>query len=275
MPAIDHVRVRQQASRLATLSIDPTMFRRELRSLCQLYSDACLRQSSVVALHTPLKGYGTPQPVFKTFVQATRRALETDPGVTFALAKALWQVDGREERMFAAHLLADCVPASPYVVTETLSTWLQDLNDAPLTDTLGQTVGSALLIAAQTPVERSTQCQSWLRDSHRWTRRFGIAALQGLVSQRRTSDIHSILTALSPTMSEADAEVRGAVVTVLRELTQVAYQDVLHFMREWAIGFDRHAHWIIRQCLDSLDNDIRLELMGLMMRNNTFGKVTA
>lgn len=258
MPAIDNTLVRQQAAELAELCESPDAFIRPLRQVLEQHADPSLRQSLVVSIHAPLAGFGTPRPVLRAILGRLRKRLRSQPEVTFELAEALWESGSREERWLAGDLLSMCTPVDPGRAEVMLNRWRLDLTDAGMADDLGLSAGAAVL--RLNTREHLSDVRLWLHAGHRWTRRFGLASLVGLVKSGDFRDAAAILDTISTSMSESDTEVRTAVAWLLRELTPISSLDVIRFLRDWARSLNRHAHWIIRHSLDMLDAEARDEI---------------
>ncbi len=263
MATVDPNIIRRQAGELAGLYFKPQAFVKKAKYILESHADYSMRQSMVVAIRAPFSNrYGTPRPVLRTILKPLRRKITQDPQGGFIIARALWHSGSREERTLASEILSLCVPASPYVIADELNHWLLDVDDSEAADVLGLTAGGALLAAA--PREFFGAVRNWLHSGQRWIKRFAIASLIGLVRTNSFSDVRSILDLIKSTMVEADVEVRSASAWLLRELNEINSIEVVRFLREWAMSVDRHAHWVIRQCLDTVDPDTGRELASLM-----------
>lgn len=268
MAPIDPSRIRQQTNALVNQIGNPDQFARAIHQLLEQYTDYSFRQSELMAQRSPFKVHNTPKPVLRSILNSLRPYIQSEPHLGFALAQRLWQVPSHEERWLAGELLALCVPASPYVVQQQLEEWLVRLNDSNTADALGLSAGSALLSA--NPRQFLNVARSWLQEGNRWTKRFALAAMMGLFQKRTFVDVNAVLEVVRSLMSESDAETRTALAALLREMVVLNSTEVVRFLREWAAGMDRHAHWIVRQVLESLDLSTRNELIAMMRTPNTF-----
>ena len=258
MPAIDNTLVREQAAELAELYNSPQELIRSLGKILEQHADPTLRQSLVVSINAPLSGYGIPQPVLRAILGQLRKQVRKNLDCAFELSEVLWTSGSREERWLAGELLSLCTSTDPGLAEEILNRWRLDLQDAGMADALGLSAGAAIL--RLNTLEHLSDVRVWLHAGHRWTRRFGLAALVGLVQSGDFRDGAAILETIKTSMSESDTEVRSAVAWLLRELTLVSPLDVVRFLRDWANSMNRQAHWIIRHSLSMLDSQARSEI---------------
>lgn len=262
MPSIDNTLVRQQTAELLPLFNQPAEFLKRLRRMLQQHADPMLRQSLVVAINSPLNGYGTPLPVLKTIRNAIRKPAERTPDLGLALADALWAAQSREERWLAAEILGLIADLRPTAVTERMTLWLNRVENIDVADALASSAGGPWL---RSDVPQNLQTiRKWLTIGDRYQQRFAVMCLVWLAEDRTYSDVLAILDSLPSSLHQIDPEVRNSMARLLRELSLKNAGLVAKFLRDWANTLDRNAHWVVRHALENLDTDTRQELLVLL-----------
>ncbi len=262
MPAIDNTRVRAEATELVQYFDDPAAFMRPLRRMLLQHADPALRQSLIVASHSPLNGYGTPVPVLKTIRNMLRKPIHSNPLAALALADTLWAAQSREERWLAAELLGLAAGAYPDDVIKRLEQWVRQVDYFEVADALATSAGGPWL--RTNPLENMKQISIWLTIGNKFMQRYAVMCLVWLADDRSYGDVVAILDVLPGSLYEVDVEVRKAIARLLRKLTLKNAGQVLRLLHDWANTLDRNAHWVVRHSLDNLDADTRNELLLLL-----------
>ncbi len=269
MPALDIGQIRFEAAELASVFADPHAFVAGAREFFRRHSDPTVKQSPIVSVHVPLKGYGTPAPVMRTLVGALRKAVLARPALALALIERLWAEPVREMKRLAVELLGLLVTVCPGDVEALMMRWQATLDDLELIEVLAtQVTGPWVLGDAG---RRLALVRQWVNSPHKHQRQFGVMTLAPLAKQRNFADVSAALEVLNGAMYEGDPEVRKNLAHVLRDFAVHGPSEVTRFLSQWADTTDKNTNWIVRHAVEKLDADAQADILAVLRGRNRAG----
>jgi hypothetical protein len=262
MPPIDLPKVRLRAAALAEPPAEIAAVLAGVRSLLEDHSDFSHRLSQKLGASVPPNTFKTPMPVVRQIITALRKPVQADPVAALDLIKGLWARGSREERRIAAELLGIAAPHVPSEALGLMEAWLREIESGETADALAEH-GLGPLLRAD-PQTHMPHIRRWVEQPYKWTRRFGLAALDTAAKDKKWDDVPEALSILHVVMSEFEPEVRRAVVAVLNDLILKSPVEVNVFLKEEALRTNHNTHLIIRAVLPRLDAEVQAELVKTM-----------
>lgn len=248
---------------MAALLDHPAKLAAAVRALLDDYADRAHRPSPRVATSAVENSYKVPAPVLRAVVTALREPARANPTALLEALPAVWAGGSREERLLAAELLGHVAAAVPLEsVLALVESWVPQIETGATADALAEH-GLGQLVRAN-PASFLDRARNWATQPRRLTRRFAVALLLPLISDRHWDNVPGALGVLRPVMTEADGEVRRAAADALARLATKSPVEIAHFLREQAGRPNTHTRWIVRNALGTLDAEAQAEIIKIL-----------
>ena len=229
MPAIDLVRLRKQANRLADFFFLPDEFMKHLREMLEFYVNHTLRTKENIAPGSNLKTYRTPAAVVTQIENELRALAEANPEYALALADILWDEGALETRLLAAFLLGHIPPQEERLLPR-LAAWTQQMRDPH--------VRSALLSTSLTRMRRETPNQflalvrEYLHPERSLTWSNGIQALLPMIADTAYANLPPIFDIVEPIIEEAPSTLQADLTDLIINLYRASAYETVFLLKQ-------------------------------------------
>ncbi|MDO8754164.1 MAG: DNA alkylation repair protein [Anaerolineales bacterium] len=272
MPAIDLVRLRKQANRLADFFFLPDEFMKHLREMLEFYVNHTLRTKENIAPGSNLKTYRTPAAVVTQIENELRALAETNPEYALALADILWDEGALETRLLAAFLLGHIPPQEERLLPR-LAAWTQQVRDPH--------VRSALLSTSLTRMRRETPNQflalvrEYLHPERSLTWSNGIQALLPMIADTAYANLPPIFDIVEPILEEAPSTLQADLADLIINLYRAsAYETVFLLKQVLTHSQNPMTAVTLRRISSSFPPPLQIELRDLLRPRPLTAKIT-
>lgn len=206
--------------RSCCITVDPRTERQYLLDQIKRKAEPGWQKVTSRVVPTGLKSYGLRVPVLREIARAWQRA---DQKVTredlFAVVKAMWDGESREERMVALELLQHYPYSIPDLTWAHFERWRRDLDNWELTDLLGvRILGPWVLGDADARVK---PLWDLIGEEDVWSRRLAMVSTVELNRGRKGISFPPLtLELIDQVKAERHPTITKAISWTLRELTK-------------------------------------------------------
>lgn len=251
--------LREQAKELASKAGNPAKFTECLYDI--------LRANRGEYCESGVKTFCTPVPVVQNLAREIGPSVREKPERFLGLFRTLWQNGSREEMILVAHTVGELGGLVDHqTFMEAVMDFVPAINEEEICSGLA-TKGLAYA-SLEHPEDVLSLCRKYVRDIEKWTRRFAVLAAKNVLKGKEFRDYDSILNILSPVMTEQDADVRRAVVSILRDVCEKDPRRTFYFMKDWAKKAGKQTAGIIRNGMKSLPKEEQRELEKVLKNSN-------
>ncbi len=264
MPAIQPARLATQAAELIEQFDSPKRFVAALHDLLDFYADRTTRPSQVIESAPLLHSYQAPRPVLRHIQRELVKDIQVDPEAALALADALWAERWVETRLLAISILGCVSPTPPERVIERAQEWGAKCKEEKIIKALA----SKGLDRLRTEADDAyiVLLENWLSSSHSSLVLIGLRALPSLLEIEGFDNLPLVFRWIGPIVREADREIRGDLITVIRLLAKRSPQETIYFLRQsLAATTNPKLDKLVRRALEELPDDMR-ETLRLELR---------
>lgn len=259
MPAIQPVRLRQQAALLAEHFVDPPAYLRSLHHLLDFYSDRARRPGQSGKPAPLISTYNVRPPVLRALVKAVTPQAEGDPAAGLELCDALWAEPYLEFRLLAAMLLGQIPPDPPERITERLQRWITPDLEFYLVEAL--LTSGVEKLRRQQPQALIRLVQDWLSSSNPLRQQLGLRALIPLTQDPEYENLPVFYKMIQPLARSVPPALRPDLLDVLAALAHRSPQETAYFLRHLLNAPEApEAAWLLRQSLHEFPPDLHESL---------------
>ncbi len=263
MPAIQPARLAAQTAELSGEFDSPQRFVAALHDLLDFYADRTTRPSQVIESAPLLHSYQVPRPVLRNIQRELVKDIKADPEAALTLADALWAERWVETRLLAISILGCVSPAPPERVIERAQEWGVKCKEEKIIKALASKGLDRLRTEAN--AEFIVLLENWLTSAHTSLILVGLRALPSLIEIDDFDNLPLVFRWIGPIVREADREIRGDLITVIRLLAKRSPQETIYFLRQsLAATTNPKLDKLVRRALEELPEDmsetLRLEL---------------
>jgi hypothetical protein len=259
VPAIQPVRLRQQAALLAGHFDDPPAYLRSLHHLLDYYSDRARRPGQSGKPAPLISTYNVRPPVLRMLLQEVAPLAEQNQAAGLELCEALWAEPCLEFRLLAAMLLGQIPPNPPELITEPLQRWITiDLEFYLIEELLSSGIER---LRRHQPQALIRLAQTWLGSSNPLHQQVGLRALIPLIQDPEYENLPVFFKMIQPLTRSAPAVLRPDLLDVLAALARRSPQETAYFLRHLLNSPDApDAAWLLRQSLQEFPPEVQESL---------------
>jgi hypothetical protein len=251
MPAIDLVRLRQEALQLTELFSNPSAFLRQLYNLLEAYAQPASRRGDGQHSAVTLPTFRVPPAVLKQIHFELQAMAQADPGQALSLADALWAQRSLEHRILAARLLgsAPVIPAKQTL--DRLTAWVETNREESLLVELAEN-GCAHLRQENpsTLIEFAWDC---LGSGDIRRQSLALLALRPLLTRTNYANLPALFEILAPIANDPPKRLRPYLTSLLEALSERSPMETLYFLEQSLTeNPGEGTRWLARQALKYL-----------------------
>jgi hypothetical protein len=248
MPAIQPVRLKIQAVRLAELFASPAEFCHQLHGLLSQYADRTRRPGRGGNPPPLLNSFRLAPPVLRQISQELLPYTTADAAAALALCDSLWQQPWLEFRQLAAAVLGQVDPSQAEAILTRMNAWAGPQTEDRLLAALLET--GLVRLRRELPLRYLTQMELWLNADDVLTRQLGLRALLPLIAEPGFENLPVLYRLLAPLLRSTPPLLRQDLLSVIRALARRAPAEAAFFLRQnLQLPDSEQIAWLIRQSL--------------------------
>jgi hypothetical protein len=268
MPAIELVRLRKQANRLADFFFVPDEFMKHLRETLEFYVNHTLRTKENVAPGSNLTTYRTPPVVLRHIENEIKTVAEDNPYFALELADILWDEGALETRLLAAFLIGRIPPSNSELLLARIIAWTQQIRDPSVRTALLTTSLSRL--RKEAPDQFLELVKEWLHPERTRAWSNGIQTLLPMISDSTFENFPPILDIVEPIIEAAPPTLQLDLEELVIALYKASPRETVFFLKQILIAEENPITKIsFRRIFPSLPSALQTELKDLVRVKTT------
>lgn len=259
MPAIQPVRLKIQAARLAAQFAEPRAFARALSLLMEEYADHTHRPGQAGVPSPLLPSYNTPTPVLRQVWLEILPLISLNSNAALELSDSLWVQPSLEHRILAADILGELPVEHQTEVINRVQLWTKAGIEDRLVDALLDR--SLNRLRYQSPHAVSDLAEYWLSEIDLQHKQFGLLLLNFMAADASFADLPAIFRLLTPFLRIAPPLLRPDIISLLNSLIARSAPEVAYLLHHSLTASDNpDTAWLIRQVIAGFPPELQVGL---------------
>jgi hypothetical protein len=265
MPAIQPVRLKNQAIRLAQEFTQPGAFVNGFSALMEEYADHTHRYGKAGEPAPLLTSFRVPPPVYRQVWLEILPFISTTPQSALELCDTLWELPYLEHRILAADILGALPVYFQEEVINRIQLWTRAGIEDRLVDILLEH-GLARL-SSQSAQAVISLIEIWLSSPDKIEKQLGLRLLHALAGDPTFTDLPVLFRLLSPYLRIAPPAIRPDIITALITLIHRSAPEVAFLLRQNLTAADNpDTAWLLRQVILEFPPDLQAGLRDAIRR---------
>jgi len=259
MPAIQPVRLKTQAARLAEHFSEPRAFARHLTLLLEGYADHTHRPGQSGEPSPLLPSFNTPPPVIRQVWLAILPLISLYPQAALNLCDALWTHPALEHRLLAADILGQLPVEHQAEVINRVQLWTR----GGIADRLVEALLERSLVGLRSQSSQvvADLAEYWLSGVDAQQKQLGLRLLNFMASDSSFSDLPVIFRLLTPFLRSAPPLLRPDIISLLNSLITRSAPEVAYlFHQSLAAAENPDTPWLLRQVITGFPPGLQVGL---------------
>lgn len=265
MPAIQPVRLKTQAARLAQLFTEPRAFSRALSMLMEEYADRTHRPGQAGEPSPLLPSFNTPPPVLRQVWLEILPLISLSPQAALSLSDTLWLQPSLEHRLLASDILGQLPAEYQAEVIHRVHLWTREGIEDRLVEALLER--SLVRLCSQSPQAVSALAQNWLASAELLHKQLGLRLLYVMASDNSFADLPIIFRLLSPLLRIAPPLLRPDIISLVNRLIDRSAPEVAYLFHQSLTSTDNpDTAWLVRQVIAGLPPELQAGLRDVIRK---------
>lgn len=248
MPAIQPIRLKNQAAGLAEKLTTPAAFVRGLRDLLEEYADHTHHRGQAGEPAPLLSSFKTPPQVLRQVWLEVQPLISIHPQEALALCDVLWRQPTIEHRIMAVDILGHLSSHSQAEVINRVQLWAREAIEDHLVDTLLEH-GLTRLRRQSSPAVVAL-IEHWLTNQDLADKQLGLRLLHSLAGDASYTDLPALFRLLTPHLRVAAPPLRPEIISILNTLIHRSAPEVAYLLRQNLAATDNpDTAWLVRQVI--------------------------
>ncbi len=245
MSAVKPTRLNEQIDEIVDQIADPISLRRKCVDVLDLYADRTRRPNRLETADEVARSLRVPKPVIRAIGVALRRRAQEQPQHARPASAALWEAGYRETRLLACAIMSGLAHAD---VPQWAIDYAANCDDEEVIVELARVgLDSWRKFDASRFLD---EAQTWLHDSSRSIRTFGLLALGSAAEDHQFKDIPSIFRLIAGLTATAKLEEKRALRRLVETLVERSPPEAARFLMDEIAAAGTPAQNLTRNTLD-------------------------